>query len=159
MRTATLEATRETTMILFTFKAPTLFQPDAYPSDDEFIHDEPDETAERLVKIKKLVVWLKTEMEKHGIVTKGLGLDPSGWVFEVPSDHGFVMCFVSNLDDGDETLIRLLVTEMGGAPEGVDSAVEALLNKSSEIIELHAARLFHAGAVRRADNDEDGNRC
>jgi hypothetical protein len=125
-------------MILFTFKAPTLFEPHAYPSDNEFIHDEPDETAERLAKIKKFANWLKAEMEKHGIATKEMVLDASGWVFDVPSEEGWVMCFVSNLDDGDETLIRLLVTEMGGAPEGVDSAVEALLSKSSEIIELQA---------------------
>ncbi len=127
-------------MIVFTFKGPTLFQPEAYPSDDEFIHDEPDETAERLAKIKKFAIWLKTEMEEHGIATKQMVLDDSGWVFDVPSEDGWVICFVSNLDDGDETLIRLLVTEMGGAPEGVDRAVEALLSKSSEIIELRAVR-------------------
>jgi hypothetical protein len=45
------------------------------------------------------------------------------------------MCIVSNLD-GDGTRISLLVTEMGGAAEGVDRAVEALLNRSSEIVEL-----------------------
>jgi len=127
-------------MILFTFKAPTLFQTEAYPSDDEFIHDEPDETSERLAKIKKVALWLKTEMEKLGVATKELVLDPSGWVFDVPSENSFVMCFVSNLDESDETRIRLLVTEMGGAPEGVDRAVEALLSQSSDIIELQAAR-------------------
>jgi hypothetical protein len=45
------------------------------------------------------------------------------------------MCFVANLD-GDEACISLLVTEMGGAPEGVDRAVEALLRRSSQIAEL-----------------------
>jgi hypothetical protein len=45
------------------------------------------------------------------------------------------MCIASNLD-GDGTRINLAVTEMGGAAEGGDRAVEALLNRSSEIVEL-----------------------
>jgi hypothetical protein len=88
-----------------------------------------------LVKIKKFVHWLKAEMDKNGLSTKEVVLDPSGWVFEVACDEGFVMCFVAN-PDGDEACISLLVTEMGGAPEGVDRAVEALLRRSSEIAEL-----------------------
>jgi hypothetical protein len=119
----------------FTFKAPTLSEPEAIPSANEYIHDEPKATSERLVKIKKFVHWLKAEMDKSGLSTKGLVLDPSGWVFEVPCGEGFVMCFVANLD-GDESCISLLVTEMGGAPEGVDRAVEALLRRSSQIAEL-----------------------
>ena len=122
-------------MMLFTFKAPTLLEPEAIPNANEFIHDEPKETSERLAKIKKFVHWLKAEMDENGLSTKGLVLDPSGWVFEVPCDEGFVMCIVANLD-GDEACIRLLVTEMGGAPEGGDRAVEALLRRSSKIAEL-----------------------
>jgi hypothetical protein len=77
-------------------------------------------------------------MEKAGLPTeKGLVLDgeSGGWFFDVASNEGSVMCIVSNLD-GDGTRISLLVTEMGGAAEGVDRAVEALLNRSSEIVEL-----------------------
>ena len=122
-------------MMLFTFKAPTLLEPEAIPNANEFIHDEPKETSERLAKIKKFVHWLKAEMDENGLSTKGLVLDPSGWVFEVPCDEGFVMCIVANLD-GDEACIRLLVTKMGGGPEGVDRAVEALLRRSSKIAEL-----------------------
>jgi hypothetical protein len=123
-------------MMNFAFKAPTLLEPEAIPDANELIHDEPKETSERLVKIKKFVHWLKAEMDKNGISTKELVLDASGWVFEVPCDDGFVMCIVSNLD-GDEACIHLLVTEIGGAPEGVDRAVEALLSRSSEIAELN----------------------
>jgi hypothetical protein len=130
-----LKAKREATMMNFTFKAPTLLEPQAIPDANELIHDEPKETSERLVKIKKFVHWLKAEMDKNGLSTKEVLLDPSGWVFEVACDEGFVMCFVANLD-GDEACISLLVTEMGGAPEGVDRAVEALLSRSSEIAEL-----------------------
>ncbi len=123
-------------MMSFSFTAPTLLEPDAIPSPSEIIHDEPRETSERLAKIKKFAHWLKAEMEKAGLpVGKGLALDPTGWVFEVASDEGFIMCFVSNLD-GDGAHITLLVTEMGGAAEGVDRAVEALLSRSREIAEL-----------------------
>jgi hypothetical protein len=122
-------------MMNFNFNAPALFEVEAVPSPTEFIHDEPEQTSRRLVKIKKFTLWLKAAMERDAIQTKGLDLDPSGWVFEVPCDEGFVMCFVSNLD-GDETRISLLVTEMGGAAEGVDRDVEALLRRSSEIADL-----------------------
>jgi hypothetical protein len=123
-------------MLLFTFKAPTLFEPQAIPNPNELIHDEPTSTPERLVKIKKFVHWLKAEMDKNGLSTKGLNLDPTGWVFDVPCDKGSVMCVVANLD-GEEASINLLVTEMGGVPEGVvDRAVEALLRRSSQIADL-----------------------
>jgi hypothetical protein len=93
-------------MMSFSFTAPTLLEPDAIPS------------------------------ASAGLPTKkGVNLDASAWVFEVASNEGFVMSFVSNLD-GDGARITLLVTEMRGAAEGVDRTVEALLNRSSEIAEL-----------------------
>jgi hypothetical protein len=125
-------------MMVFSFTAPTLLEPDAIPSANEVMHDVPIETSERLVKIKKFVLWLTVEMEKAGLPTENaplLDAEGGGWFFDVASNEGFVMCIVSNLD-GDGTRISLTVTEMGGAAEGVDRAVEALLNSSSEIVEL-----------------------
>ncbi|WP_295443630.1 hypothetical protein [uncultured Thiodictyon sp.] len=123
----------------FSLKSPTLFEPEAIPSVNEFLHDEPEEKSERLAKIRKFAQWLVAQMERNGFSTNGLGLDGDGWVFEVPSDAGFVMCIVSNLD-GDEDNIGLLVTEIGGAPETVARGVEAMLSKSPEIVELNVAR-------------------
>src|SRR5262245_48395250 len=125
-------------MMSCSFTAPTLYEPDAIASASEIMHDVPAETAERLVKIRKFVHWLKAEMEQAGIPTKeGLVLDPAsgGWCFDVASNEDFVMCCVSNLD-GDGTRITLIVTEMGDAAEGVDRAVEALLKRSREIVGL-----------------------
>jgi hypothetical protein len=128
-------------MMSFSFMAPTLLEPDADTdailSASDVCYNASRESLERLAKIKKFVLWLKAEMEKAGLPTeKGLVLDgESGGFFEVGSNEGFVMCIVSNLD-GDGTRISLLVSEMGGAAEGVDRAVEALLNRSSEIVEL-----------------------
>jgi hypothetical protein len=129
-------------MMSFSFTAPTLFEADAETdailSTSEVFYNASRESLERLVKIKKFVVWLKAEMEKAGLPTKeGLVLDAEsgGWIFEVASNEGFVMCIVSNLD-GEGTRTDLLVTEIGGAAEGVDRAVEALLNRSSEIVDL-----------------------
>jgi hypothetical protein len=129
-------------MISFSFTAPTLLEPDAETdailSASEVCYNASRESLDRLVKIKKFVLWLKAEMEKAGLPTeKGLVLDgeSGGWFFEVASNEGFVMCVVSNLD-GDGTRISLLVTEIGGAAEEVDQAIEALLNRSSEIVEL-----------------------
>ena len=127
-------------MMNFDFKAPTLFEANAVPNENEILHDEPRETSERLVKIKKFVLWLKAEMEKKGLVTNALMLDPSGWVFEIQSDEGGVMCIAGNLDGEDESRITLSVSEIGGAPEGVDHAVEALLSRSSEIAEMNVMK-------------------
>jgi hypothetical protein len=129
-------------MMEFSFTAPALLEPDADTdailSASEVAYNASRESLERLAKIKRFVLWLKAEMEKAGLPTKkGLLLDgeSGGWFFEVASNGSFVMCIVSNLD-GDGTRISLLVTEMGGAAEGVDLAVEALLKRSSEIVEL-----------------------
>jgi hypothetical protein len=126
-------------MTNFNFRAPTLLEPDAIPNESEIIHDEPRETSERLAKIKKLVLWLKAELEKNGVATKGLVLDPSGWVFDIPCDEGFVMCIAENLD-GDGTRITLVVAQMGGAPDGIGHVVEDLLRRSSKISELEVLR-------------------
>jgi hypothetical protein len=130
----------------FSFTAPTLLEPDADTdailSASDVFYNASKESLERLVKIKTLVLWLKAEMEKAGLpVKKGLVLDgeSGGWFFDVASSEGSVMCIVSNLD-GDGTRISLSVTEMGGAAEGVDRAVEALLNRSSEIVGLEVDR-------------------
>ena len=129
-------------MMEFSFTAPKLLEPDADTdailAASDVAYNASRETLERLAKIKKFVVWLKEVMGRAGLpVKKGLLLDGEGggWFFEVASNEGFVMCIVSNLD-GDGTRINLLVTEMGGAAEGVDRAVEALLNGSNEIREL-----------------------
>jgi hypothetical protein len=131
-------------MMSFSFTAPTLLEPDtdtdAILSASDVCYNAPRESLERLARIKKFVLWLKAEMEKAGLPTEeGLVLDgeSGGWFFDVASNGGSVMCIVSNLD-GDGTHVSLLVTEMGGAAEGVDRAVEALLNRSSEIVELEA---------------------
>jgi hypothetical protein len=123
-------------MKFFSFTAPTLLELDAIPSANEIFHDASRERSERLVKIKKFAFWLKAEMQKAGLPTKkDLLLDPDGWVFEVATKEGSVMCIVSNVD-GDGTQITLLVTEMGGPAEGIDEAVKALLKRSSEIADL-----------------------
>lgn len=129
-------------MMSFSFTAPTLLEPgadtDAILSASDAFYNASREGLERLAKIKKFVLWLKAQMEKAGLPTeKGLLLDgkSGGWFFDVASNEGSVMCIVSNLD-GDGTRISLTVTEIGGAAEGVDRAVEALLNRSSEIVEL-----------------------
>ena len=128
-------------MMVFSFTAPTLLESDADTdavlSASDVFYNSPRETLERLAKIKKIVLWLKAEMQRAGLpVKKGLHLDgeSGGWFFDVASKEGSVMCIVSNLD-GDGMRIELTVTEMGSA-EGIDRAVEALLRNSSEIAGL-----------------------
>jgi hypothetical protein len=129
-------------MMFFSFTAPALLEPDADTdavlSASDVFYNASRESLERLVKIKKLVLWLKAEMEKSGLPTKeGLILDGEGggWFFDVASNEGSVMCIVSNLD-GDGTRISLNLTEMGSAAEAVARAVEALLKRSSQIVGL-----------------------
>ena len=125
----------------FSFTAPTLLKPDANTDailgTSDVFYNTSRERLERLTKIKKLVLWLKAEMKRAGLpVKEGLHLDGEGggWFFDIASREDSVMCIVSNLD-GDGTRISLTVTEMGAA-ESIDQAVEALLNRSSEIVGL-----------------------
>ncbi len=124
-------------MLQFTFESPTLFEPDAVPAAREMLHDDTREKSYRLAKIRKFAHWLVAEMGRAGIVAKGLAVDGDGWVFEVPAAEGFVMCVVSNLD-GMEQQIGVMVTEIGGASEGVDRAVETLLRNSGKVAGLKA---------------------
>jgi mRNA interferase RelE/StbE len=73
-------------MMVFSFTAPTLLESDAIPSANEVMHDVPIETSERLLKIKKFVLWLKAEMEKAGLPTENaplLDAEGGGWFFDV----------------------------------------------------------------------------
>jgi hypothetical protein len=57
-------------MMFFSFTAPALLEPDADTdavlSASDVFYNASRESLERLVKIKKLVLWLKAEMEKSG---------------------------------------------------------------------------------------------
>jgi hypothetical protein len=130
----------------FSFTAPTLLEPDADTdailNASDVAYNASKESLERLAKIKTFTLWLKAEMEKAGLpIKEGLVLDgeSGGWFFDVASPEGSIMCIVSNLD-GDGTRISLSITEIGGAADGVDRAVEALLKRSSEIADLEVER-------------------
>jgi hypothetical protein len=133
-----LRAWREGSAMNFTFRAPTLFESTAVPGDMEQYHDALD-ACRTLAKIKKFALWLQAEINKKGLAIKAPLLDESGWAFELPSeDGGCALCIIGNLN-GDETLITMVIADIGGAQAEYDrfaEAAEAVLSRSGEITEL-----------------------
>lgn len=123
----------------FHFRAPTLFDASAeVPVDDRLqVHDDVGPgAAEHLAKIKKFTLWMKSEMINEGLAAKGPYLDTGSWMINVPSNGGsFVLCTVSG-SPGDESLLELLVAEIGGAPKDVGNIIEHILRNASQITEL-----------------------
>jgi len=121
----------------FSFRAPTLFGASAKASvrEEEQLHDAPGAVA-HIVKNKRLAFWLASEMANNGLPAGDPGLDEGGWMISIPSDRGgFVLCIVSG-SPHDDSLIQLLVTEIGGAPKDVGDAIEHILRNASQITEL-----------------------
>lgn len=123
----------------FQFRAPTLFDASAeVAAEDRLeVHDDVGPgAAEHLAKIKKVALWLKSEMANKGLAAKGPYLDTGSWMINVPSSGGsFVLCTLSSRI-GDESLLELLVAEMGGAPKDVGNVIEHILRSASEITQL-----------------------
>jgi hypothetical protein len=123
----------------FQFRAPTLFDASAVAAVEDELHDAPG-VAEHAAKIKRLALWLKSEMVGKGLAATGPYLDEGGWCIDVPStvpSNGgpFVLCIVSG-SRGDDSLFELLVTEIGGAPKDVGDAIEHILRNAREITAL-----------------------
>jgi len=95
--------------------------------------------AEHLAKIKRFVIWLKTEMDKKELASTGPFVDESGWIIEAPSKGGFVVCIVTG-PDKDSTDFHILVSEFSGATREVGDTVEAILRNSGEISELRVGQ-------------------
>jgi hypothetical protein len=127
-------------MTNFTFKAPTLFEPEAIPSDSllDALHDARGMAA-HLAKIKKFALWLEAEFDKKALAAKGPFVDEGGWLFEVPSSVGFVICIVSG-PERDDVRFHMLVSQIGGASAEVGHAIEAILRDAGEIIELEVGQ-------------------
>jgi hypothetical protein len=86
--------------------------------------------AEHLAKFKNFALWLKSEMVNKGLAANGPYLDTSSWMIDVPSIGGpSVLCTVSG-SPGDESLLELLVVEIGSAPEDVGHVVEHILRNA-----------------------------
>jgi len=122
-----------------TFRAPTLFDSAAVPDEMELYHDALD-ACRTLAKIKKFALWLQAELNKKGLAIKAPVLDESGWTLELPAEDGFALCIIGNLNpDADETLIDMVIAEIGGAKAEYDrfaEAAEAVLRQSGEITDL-----------------------
>ena len=120
----------------FIFKAPTLFDPTAIPDDSlcSELHDAPG-MAKHLATIQKFAVWLMAEMDEEKLSVGGPFADESGWVFQAPSNEGFVVCIVSG-PNGDKTHFHMSISEHSGATREVRDAVEIILRNSGKISDL-----------------------
>jgi hypothetical protein len=125
----------------FYFRAPTLLEPSATPSDDmrDILHDAKG-MADILAKSGKFAAWLETAMGARGLRVKGPFIDESGWMLEVKSEAGFVVCNVSSGARADDSLFYMLVSRFSGATERVGEIVEALLKNAPEIVDLEVER-------------------
>ena len=128
----------------FQFRSPTLFDASAeVAAEDRLeVHDDVGPgAAEHLARIKKFALWLKSEMVRKGLAANGPYLDTASWMIDVPSGDGppgerpFVLCMISG-SVGDESLLELLVTEIGGAPKDTGDVIEHILRHAREITEL-----------------------
>ncbi len=125
----------------FYFRAPTLFEPSAAPSDHmRGVLQDAKGTAALLAKSGKFATWLETTMGARGLSVTGPFIDESGWILEVKSEAGFVVCNVSSGARGDDALFYMLVSRFSGATERVGQIVEALLKISPEIADLEVER-------------------
>jgi hypothetical protein len=125
----------------FYFRAPTLFEPSAVPSDDmrDTLHGAKG-MADILAKSGTFAAWLGTAMGARGLSAKGPFIDESGWILEVKSEAGFVVCNVSSGAREDDALFYMLVSRFSGATERVGQIVEALLKNAPEITYLEVER-------------------
>ena len=121
----------------FYFRAPTLFEPSAVPSDDmrDMLHDAKG-MADILARSGKFAAWLETAMGARGLSAKGPFIDEGGWILEIKSEAGFVVCNVSSGAREDDALFYMLVSHFSGATERVGQIVEALLKNAPEITDL-----------------------
>lgn len=122
----------------FHFRAPTLFDASAKATGEEkeALHDAPG-AAEGGAKTKRFAFWLKSEIVNKGLAVNDPELDEGGWYFAVPpGGDPFVLCILGE-SPGDESVLELLVTGIGGATEDVvTDAIEHILRNASEITEL-----------------------
>ena len=121
----------------FYFRAPTLFEPAAAASDDlrGVLHDAKG-MADILARSEKFAAWLGTAMGARGLSVTGPFVNESGWILEVKSEAGFVVCDVSSGARRDDALFYMLVSRFSDATERVGQIVEALLQNASEITDL-----------------------
>jgi hypothetical protein len=117
------------------FRAPTLFEPAAVPSDAlrDRLHGARG-MADILARSEKFARWLKARMTERGLDTGGPFIDEGGWILQTASEGGFVVCDVSAGGSGDdESLFYMLISRFKGATEHVGGIVEAILKESPEI--------------------------
>jgi hypothetical protein len=121
----------------FYFRAPTLFEPLATPSDHmrDVLHDAKG-MADILAKSGKFAAWLETAMGARGLSVTGPFIDESGWILEAKSEAGFVVCIFCTGAREDDALFHMLVSRFSGATERVGQIVEVLLKNAPEITDL-----------------------
>jgi hypothetical protein len=121
-------------MTNFVFSAPSLYDPDAIPDPNEGYLNEGREFGERLAKQKRLALWLKDQLEAHGVNASDVAWDESGWGFSVNGKNGFVMVLLDSGGGGDAPF-DLVVAEMSKAKSEYErtlAAFSTILSDSPE---------------------------
>lgn len=115
----------------FKFRAPTLFDANAAVTAEFEIHDAPG-TAEDLVKIRRIVSWLRSEMVSAGLPARTPDFDEGGWTIVVPSNGASVQ-FVVYSSRTDITEIVVDVVELGNASKDIADDVAEVLRRAPQI--------------------------
>jgi hypothetical protein len=120
----------------FRFRAPSLFQSHARPSEEleGILHDAPG-MAVHLAQIEAIARWLLGKLNELRVDATGLGVDESGWIIEGPSTIGFSTCILSG-HEIENAHIHALVTSYGGAGHEFGNAISTILRSSPEIVDL-----------------------
>jgi hypothetical protein len=128
-------------MPAFYFRAPTLFEPLAVPSDAlrDALHDAKG-MAGILAQSRTFAAWFEGTLAARGLAVTGPFVDESGWIVEAKPETGFVTCIFCTGGRNDEALFHMLVSRFSGASERVGEIVEALLKEAPEITDLEVER-------------------
>ena len=127
-------------MTNFVFKTSSLYDPGAVPDPNEGYLNQGREFGERLAKQKRLALWLRDQLEAHGVSTSNVAWDESGWGFSVNGKDGFVLVLLDSFGGG-EAPFNLIVAEMSNAKSEyarTHTAFGAILRDSpeTELIEI-----------------------
>jgi len=124
-------------MTTFTFNAPTLFDPEATPTQElkDILHEAP-KLADIFAKRERFVLWLQAEMGRHGFpdATRPYP-DEDGWSLDYSSKDGSTICTISHSDD-ENILFHMSVWEFHDTTRDACDALERILFQSPEITDL-----------------------
>jgi hypothetical protein len=129
-------------MIDFSFKAPSLIEPNATPDYElqGYMGDAPG-SAKELAESRKLAFWLESAIRAKNYRISKPEADEGGWILSgISGPDGFTFCVLG----GSKDTCSIVVSFAGSGAENLGIAfgqvIEDILKDSPEIFELQVSR-------------------